>query len=300
MNLSQYDLIISSSAWFVTRGFKKKKEGAREVCYCHTPPRYLYGFETSKDWKKNWLVRAYATLVNPFMRVYDFRAAQRVDQFVTNSENTKSRIAKFYRQDARVVYPPVGSDKDYKVRNFVKDDGYYLMVNRLVRMKRIDVAVEVFGKLEGDKLKIVGTGPDEKRLKGLAEGKDNIEFLGYVDDEKLSELYAKCRAVIYLAIDEDFGITPVEAMQSGKPVIGVNSGGVKESVVDPSTGSGQVATGILMKNGGVNELVGEIKDFGKKKFDKKEILNQAEKFSKKRFIKEFGKLVELEYGKKRA
>lgn len=295
LDLREYDLIISSSAWFVTRGFLKKKKGAKEICYCHTPPRYLYGFETSREWKKNWLVRVYATIVNPFMRFYDFRSAKRVDQFVTNSENTRRRIDKFYRRKAKVIFPPV---RDFYqgltlVKNLVKNGDYYLMVNRLVRMKRIDVAIEAMRRVGCTvNLKIVGTGPDEKRLKELARGLSNIEFLGYVDDKKLSQLYARCKAVIYLARDEDFGITPVEAMQHGRPVIGIDSGGVRESVIDGKTG-------VLMEKGDAGELVDVIKKNKVRNLAEKDIKKQAEKFSRRKFKKEFGGVVELVYGKGR-
>src|SRR3990167_6726585 len=115
-NFSKYDIVITSASWFVTKGFRKQgnksNKGARgaksfvEVCYCHTPPRYLYGYATATDIKRNFLTRAYALIVNHFMRVYDFEAAQRVDYFIANSYEVQSRIKKFYRRDSVVIYPP--------------------------------------------------------------------------------------------------------------------------------------------------------------------------------------------------
>src|SRR3989337_4076415 len=110
-DFSQYDLVITSSSWYVTKGVVKRKttndkRGTIEICYCHTPPRYLYGYPTSINWQKYWPVRVYALLVNHFMRVYDFEAAQRVDYFIANSKEVAARIKKFYRRASKVIYPP--------------------------------------------------------------------------------------------------------------------------------------------------------------------------------------------------
>lgn len=287
-DLKEFDVVISSAAWFITKGVITRAE-TLHVCYCHTPPRYLYGLPTARDWKRSWLTRTYAVVVNPFLRHYDFLAAQKVDKFVTNSENTRRRIQKFYRRDARVIYPPVAMQPKLPITNYQLPNGYFLMVNRLVGMKRVDVAVKA-AKKNGVSLKILGTGIDEGRLKRMAGDAENIEFLGYVSDEKLGELYAGCLAVVYLADEEDFGITPVEAMMHGKPVIAVNSGGVKESVVDGETG-------ILLKNLSVEKLVEVLKKFKAQssKFKVDDIKTQAKKFSKGRFMKEMKEFVEKEY-----
>ena len=283
LDLSQFDVVISSAAWFITKGLITRPE-TLHVCYCHTPPRYLYGYPTSR--KSSWLTRLYAGIVNPGLRMYDFLAAQRVDVFVANSENVKRRIEKFYRREAIVVYPPIGvfSNQESGIRN-QGDGNYFLMVNRLVGPKRVDIAIEA-AKKSGVDLKIVGSGPEENRLRELAD--KHIEFLGYVDDDKLATLYANCKAVIYLGEEEDFGITPVEAMSFGKPVIGAKSGGIVETVNDK--------TGVLLEEVSVGKLAEILKQWDKK-WDSKEINKQAEKFSKKEFQRKMKELVETEYNK---
>lgn len=286
LDLSGYDVVISSAAWFITKGVVTRPE-TLHVCYCHTPPRYLYGYATAT--KQNGLVKLYGEVVNPGLRMYDYLAAQRVDKFVCNSEEVKRRIAKFYRREAEVIYPPVAQVA--KVAKVAQRD-YFLMVNRLVESKKVDVGIEA-AKRAGVKLKIVGTGREETRLKQLAGGAENIEFLGYVDDDQLQRLYAECRAVVYLPEDEDFGITPVEAANFGKPVIAVKGGGVTESVVDG-------VTGVLMDElrvEGLTKIFKEFTNLRKYEFKTDEIKKHAEKFSKDRFKREMKELVEREFSK---
>jgi len=307
-DFSKYDLVISSSSWYITRGFKgvKKAKGGKgfvEVCYCHTPPRYLYGYRTSVDYKKNPLVNAYAMFINHFIRMHDYEAAQRVDYFIANSEEVKRRIQKFYRRESKVIYPLVDTKK-FEVRNnagarskaakFEVPGGYFLSVSRLAGAKNIDLIVEVCKKLNLP-LKVVGTGREMQALKELAtrnkkqETRDNIEFLGEVDDKELVELYQNCRTLIFAASQEDFGIVPVEAMAAGKPVIALAEGGVLETVVDGKTG--------VYFDGATSEsLTLAINNFQKLEkngaFDPKSIRAHAQKFSKERFKREILKFVE--------
>ncbi|MBI2598825.1 glycosyltransferase, partial [Candidatus Curtissbacteria bacterium] len=252
--LADYDVVISSASWYVTKGVTRKgtksitgiksTKGTIEVCYCHTPPRYLYGYPTSVNWQKYWPVRIYALVVNHFMRVYDFEAAQRVDWFIANSKEVQSRIKKFYRRDSVVVYPPVEVKKlmaygkrQTAVSGKQQAESYFLVVSRIVGAKGLALAVEAANKL-GIKLKVVGKGAgysnEYQKMKDIAG--ENVEFLGYVDDEKLARLYAGAKAFLALAVDEDFGMTPVEAMLSGTPVIAYRGGGYLETVVDGKTG----------------------------------------------------------------
>src|SRR3989344_3632002 len=268
-DFSKYDLVITSSSWYVTKGLVKRKttndkRKTVEVCYCHTPPRYLYGYPTSVNWQKYWPVRVYALLVNHFMRVYDFEAAQRVDYFIANSKEVASRIKKFYRRDSKVIYPPVDigrfARKTTNAKRLTQEKAldvshsslgdYFLIVSRLVSAERVDLAVEVCAKL-GLPLKVVGTGPEMENLKDLANrlqttvyrkkelvGRrlSTVDFLGEVDDKTLIKLYQNCRAVIFPAEYEDFGLVPVEAQACGKPVIALAQGGVLESVIDKKNG----------------------------------------------------------------
>src|SRR3990167_59801 len=178
---SDYDVVISSASWYITKGFNKGMK-TKEICYCHTPPRWLYGYNTSVEWKKYWPVRVYGAIIGHFMRMYDFAAAQRVNYFIANSEEVKSRIQKFYRRDATVIYPPVSLPNVPKV----KKQDYYFMVSRIVGAKGLDMAVAAAEKL-GIKLKIAGAPAGYytgfKNLSSKASS--NIEFLGQVSDEEL-------------------------------------------------------------------------------------------------------------------
>lgn len=269
-DLSEYDVIIGSSSWYVTKGFMKKGS-AIEICYCHTPPRWLYGYPTSVEWQKYTIVRIYAAIVGFFMRQYDFNAAQRVNIFIANSKETQKRIQKFYRRESVVIYPPVGSPK---MQN-VKKENYYLFASRPVGGKGLEIAISAARKL-GIHLKVVGA----KR-----ENELTIDYLGYVTDVELMNLYAGAKAFLALATDEDFGMTPVEAMGTGTPVIAYKGGGYVESVVDGKTG-------ILFDDPSTEGLVGAIKKFETIKKDwKKDCLNQAKKFSTIRFEKEIRQVI---------
>lgn len=278
-DFSKYDVIIASSSWYVTRGFHKGKT-TREICYCHTPPRWLYGYKTSVELQKYWPVRFYAMIVGHFMRIYDYNAARRVDTFIANSEEVASRIKKFYRRDAVVIYPPVSLPKilaEYQ-KSKIKDP-YYFVVARIVGGKGLFLAVEAAQKLD-IKLKIAGapagyyTEYKELSKKALK----NVEFLGHVTDEELIKLYSEAKGFLALSEDEDFGITPVESMLCGTPVIAYYGGGYKETVVDGKTG-------LFFKEYTLDSLIDTIKKFEKMKFSAEACQKQAEKFSAKEFDK---------------
>lgn len=304
--LADYDVVISSASWYVTKGFGGRTDPSThsvvrshsplsvrsgpqrpvEVCYCHTPPRYLYGYPTSINWQKYWPIRVYALIVNFFMRIYDFEAAQRVDYFIANSENVKNRIKKFYRRDSVVIYPPVDLPKIPKV---LRGD-YFLVVSRIVGAKGLALAVDVANNLNL-KLKVVGRpagySNEFQKIKGMAG--ENIEFLGYVSDPDLVKLYAGARAFLALATDEDFGMTPVEAMLCGTPVIAYKGGGYLETVVEGKTGVFfSPATG-----GSLTMAINNFEALEKKgAFSSTTIKRHAQKFSKERFKREMIKFVE--------
>ncbi|RJP46801.1 MAG: glycosyltransferase family 4 protein [Armatimonadetes bacterium] len=298
-DFSEYDVVITSASWYVTKGINKSQIANRksqiegknikpvEVCYCHTPPRWLYGYRTSVEWQRYWPVRVYASIVGHFMRLYDYQAAQRVSYFIANSEEVKRRIWKFYRREAVVIYPPVDmkvkSQKSTPIESGSKVksmEEYYFVVARIVGAKGLDLAVKAAIR-KGFKLKIAGApagySSEYEKLGQLA--KDNVEFLGYVSDDELGSLYANAKAFLALAQDEDFGITPVESMMSGIPVIAYKGGGYKETVIDG-------VTGVFFEKSTVESLIDAIDRFEKMKFDSKDCRKQAEKFSKERFKKE--------------
>lgn len=305
-DLSTFDVVLISSAWYMPKGVSlaKSKKNSQPtthhsqplyICYCHTPPRYLYGYATALEFQRFWWGRLYANFINPFMRYYDFKSSETIDWFICNSKEVQRRIEKFYRREAKIVYPPVNV-KVEKSREQVersKEKGYYLMVNRLVQPKNIDLAIKACQKL-GQKLRIIGSGRDEKRLKAIAGDDPNIEFLGYVDDQKLADLYRNCLAVLYLAKDEDFGITPVEAMSFGKPVIALRSGGVVETIIEGKTG-------VFIDKPDIEELIRCLKSFppagGVQRFKPEDCFKQAAKFSKERFKLEIRTFVAEKYEK---
>lgn len=281
-DFSKYDVVITSASWYVTKGVVGLEKGPIEICYCHTPPRWLYGYKTSIELQRFWIVRVYAMIVGHFMRMYDFAAASRVNYFLANSEEVKERIKKFYRRDATVIYPPVSLPKIPRV----KKENYYFIVSRIVGGKGLDLAVAAAEKL-GITLKIAGAPAgyytEHKKLEKMA--KNNVEFLGHVSDEALVELYAGAKAFLALAQDEDFGITPVEAMLCGTPVIAYHGGGYKETIIDGKTG-------VFFHRQTVESLVETIKKFERMKLSAEVCRKQGEKFSKERFKKEIKEFVE--------
>lgn len=196
----------------------------------------------------------------------------RVHHFIAISKNVEERILRIYRRASDIIYPPVSTDL-FTVSE--RDDGYYLIVSALVPYKRVDLAVEAFNRL-GEKLLIAGTGPEKEKLEIMA--KRNIEFLGWQSDENLAKLYSSCRALIFPGV-EDFGIVPLEAMASGKPVVALGAGGALETVVT----KGDFPTGVFFYEQTADAIVNAIKVLSIKKFDPPAIRRHAEKFNRKNF-----------------
>jgi len=221
-DLRGYDLIISSESG-PAKGVLAPSS-ARHLCYCHTPMRYLWDLYPAyrNQWTHSRWKRAAMAPVANYLRLWDFASAARVDRFIANSHNVEARIRKIYRRDAEVIYPPVA------VESFQHkpSEDYFLVVSELVAYKQLDYAVATFSR-NGRRLRIVGDGPEYRRLKTLAHG--NVEFVGRLNDADLREAYARSRAFL-LPGEEDFGIAPVEALASGKPVVALARGGALETV----------------------------------------------------------------------
>ncbi len=303
-DFSKFDVVIASATGayspnnlkFKISNLKLKRPVT--VCYCHTPPRYLYGYATAREWRKNIIFRVLGELVNHFLRLIDFKSSQNVDYFIANSENVRERIKKFYKKDSKVIYPPVVSmnqESRIKKKNhnsrFIIPNSYYLAGGRIARPKHIELIVETFVKLNLP-LKVFGRGfaGYEKEFKiqnskfKIASKKSKVEFLGEVGDEEKIEFMRNAKAFIFAAEDEDFGITPVEAMSVGTPVIAYKSGGVVESVLEDKTG-------IFFDKLSVGSLSEAIERFSNSTIKPEDCIKQAQKFSKERFKKEIKEFV---------
>ncbi|MEK7616287.1 MAG: glycosyltransferase [Patescibacteria group bacterium] len=227
-DFSEFDTVLSVSASFA-KGIITKPS-TRHINYCLTPTRFLW------DDSQRYLRENYSPLLNkivaPFLsylRIWDHEASMRVDEYIGISRFVQERIKKYYDQDSAFIYPPVDTTK-YFVTELADD--YFLMVGRLVGYKRFDLAVKTFSAMELP-LKIVGDGPERARLEQMAE--PNIEFLGLVSDYKMPELYAHAKAVVFPQ-EEDFGLVPLEAMASGRPVVAYRAGGALETITEGVTG----------------------------------------------------------------
>jgi len=280
-DFSDYNVVLSISSSFA-KGIITKPN-TRHISYCLTPPRFLWD-DSHKFMEEFGYPRFIKNILPPFityLRMWDKEAAMRVDDFWTISNFVKSRITKYYHRDSRVIYCPVNTGKFY-VSDKIGD--YFFMAGRLVSYKRFDIAVKAFNLL-GWPLKIAGIGPELNRLKKMA--KSNIEFTGLITDQELAELYSHSRAVVFPQ-EEDFGIVPLEAMASGRPVVAYNAGGAAETVINNETG-------LLFNEQTEASLMETLKAFNQTNFKPEACQAQAEKFGievfKKNVMEELGKLL---------
>ncbi len=282
-DLSKYDLVISDASAFA-KGVITPVE-TLHICYCHTPTRYLWDYthQYINELKYNKYFKKIISLVLSRIRVWDRTAADRVDKFIANSRTVQRRIKKYYRRNSHIIYPPVEVDKFYISKNI---GDYFLIGGRLAPYKRVDIVIRAFIKL-GLKLKIFGNGVDMERLKQIAGDNKNIEFLGRVSDSEKQELYSRCLAFLNPQ-DEDFGITAVEAMASGRPVIAFARGGATETVI-----SG--VSGLFFNEQNPESIVKVISQFDSSKFNPQTIKNHAQKFSLQRFKKEIIEFISEKY-----
>jgi glycosyltransferase involved in cell wall biosynthesis len=221
-DLREYDLVVSSESGPAKGVIVPSR--ARHVCYCHTPMRYLWDLYPAyrNQWTKSRWKRAIMTPLAHYLRMWDYSSAARVDEFAANSENVRRRIWKTYRRESVVIPPPAAVETFY----WKPPEDYYLVVSELVAYKQVDSAVRVFSQ-NGRRLRVAGDGPEFKSLRRQAA--PHVEFCGRVSDADLRELYARCRAFV-MPGEEDFGITAVEALASGKPVIALGRGGALETI----------------------------------------------------------------------
>ena len=275
-NLKEYDLILSSST-SCAKGARKRKE-ATHICYINTPMRYAYEFKHEYTDGMNPIKKILVNFLLFFMRIWDKNNNKRVDYFISNSHEIQRRVKQTYNRESVVINPPVRCSL-FDVSDIDRD--YYFIVSRLVSYKRFDIAVQACKEL-GKKLIIIGDGPEREKLEKIADGSENIIFMGRQPDDVLKKYLQECRALLFPGL-EDFGIVPVEAMACGRPVIAYGKGGVLDTVVDGETG-------VLFSEQTVESLKDAILKFETMKFDKKKIREHSLQFDEsefKRKIKEF-------------
>jgi glycosyltransferase involved in cell wall biosynthesis len=291
-DLRAYDLVLSDASAFAKGVITSPS--TTHICYCHTPTRYLWDYthQYINELKYNKYFKKLISLILNYIRIWDRQAADRVDKFIANSKTVQNRITKYYRRDSTVIYPPVETEK-FSIAEKIED--YFLIGGRLAPYKRVDIVIEAFSQLTINnyqlsinnkipyKLKIFGDGVDLNRLKKLAGDNPNIEFLGRVDDKQKAELYQKCLAFINPQ-EEDFGITMVEAMASGRPVIAYRAGGATETIIENETG-------VFFNQQTAEALAEAIRNFDATKFNPQAIRKHAEQFSVNRFKSEIEKFI---------
>ena len=279
-DLSDFDVVISSSVIF-SKGLVLSLK-TKHICYCYSPTRFLWDRHMdyeNKSWQSN--------LARHVLRIWDRQASERVDQFVAISEHVRGRIKKYYRKDSKVIYPPINlnDSEQFKILNLkFKNPGYYLIVSRLFPHKNIDIAIDAFNRLNLPLL-IVGSGPQYKNLKAKIENRKTIKLVGFVPDEELPKYYQNCKAFI-MPQEEDFGLTPIEAMTFGKPVLALKQGGAIETLIEGKTGEffdDPIPEGLA---DGIRRLNENYKNY-----DPDFIKSHAAEFSRGKFAKEMLELV---------
>jgi len=268
-DLKGYDLVFS-----IGQGLSKgiiTQPGQPHVAYINTPPRYLWhlGEDNRNKGRLDSGLRAWA---EHRLRIWDVVSAERPDSFYGNSQNVVNRIEKIYRRPAEILFPPVDTNR-FSLGTAKRGD-FFLSVGRLIQYKRIDLIIEACIKTR-QPLKIVGKGPEEVRLRKLAQDAPWVEFLGFQSEEDLEKLYQTAKAFVFAA-EEDFGIVPVEAMSAGCPVIAYGKGGVQETVVDGKTGT-------LFQEQTITCLAETLASFKPENYAPETLRTQAEKFSTKLF-----------------
>lgn len=281
LDLSDYDLVISSSG-AEAKGIKVPDD-TLHVNYCHAPTHYYWSrYEEYMQHpglgKLDWLARLGLKLLVTPLRRWDFEAARRPDYIIANSSHIQSEIKKYYGRDSAVVHPPVLFERFQKPKNLRQKRTGFLISGRQTPYKRFDLAVEACTKANLP-LRVIGAGPDHDRLKSLAG--PTVTFLGKLSDEDLEREFAAAEALIFPGLD-DFGITPVEAMAAGTPVIAYKAGGALD-YVEPGK------TGMFFEDQTVDSLVAALKSFKPSKFKHTDIKIMAESFSSDHFQKNFQK-----------
>jgi glycosyltransferase involved in cell wall biosynthesis len=285
LDLRDYDVIISSSS-FVGKGVLTRPNQLH-ICYCHSPTRYLWG-----DWQEyielfpmpKMMKRVLPKLLTK-LRIWDLSAAQRPDQYIANSDFIATGIEKYYRRKAVVISPPVDT-KRFATKTPQQKQNYYLGFGRLVPQKKFDVLIEAFKTMPEKQLVIAGTGRNEGELKKQAEDYKNITFLGYVPDDEIPELMSQAKALLFPQI-EDAGITCLEALAAGTPVIAYGKGGATTTLQDGKTG-------IFFYEQTAQAIADAVERLatGNRQFASKDLIEHAKQYDKVLFQKKIKEFIE--------
>ncbi len=275
-DFSDYDLVLSDSSSYAKGIITGPK--TLHICYCHTPIRYAWddSHKYIEEFGYPGPIKKLIPLIMNYVRLWDSQAASRVDHFIANSSFIARRIEKYYGRKSEIIHPPIKTNLFYTAR----PKKYFLMVGRFLPYKCFDLAIKAFNQL-GWPLKIIGDGPDKRRLKKMAN--KNIEFIGLVSDDKLRKYYAYSQALIFPQ-EEDFGITAVESMASGRPVIAFKSGGILE-IIQPGV------TGLFFEKQKTESLIKVLKNFSSDDFDSELIKEKAAQFDQEKFKERIKELI---------
>ncbi|MBI5222200.1 MAG: glycosyltransferase [Candidatus Magasanikbacteria bacterium] len=280
-NLREFDVVLSSTSAFA-KGVLTRPD-TLHISYCHTPTRYLWTdtHEYIEDLKYNRLIKAALPRLIYHLRLWDKMSVDRVDNFIANSGTVRGRIQKYYRRESDIIYPPVDTHKFYINKNI---GDYFIAGGRLVPYKRFDLLVQVFNRLRWP-LVIFGTGPEYAKLKKHA--KDNIRFVGGISDEEKAAFLSRARALVHPQV-EDLGITPIESMASGRPVIAYPVGGASETVIPGETG-------VFFRTQSWESLLDTVLHFNYENWNSEKIREHAERYGVDLFKEKIKKYVEDRY-----
>jgi glycosyltransferase involved in cell wall biosynthesis len=284
IDLRGYDLVISCESG-PAKGVIPPA-GAVHICYCHSPMRYVWNMFHGYRERTGWLRRLMMPPLCHYLRIWDASASMRVDRFIANSATVAARIEKYYRRDAVVIHPPVDVELFESVPAGEVED-YYLMAGELVAYKRPELAIAAFNAL-GRRLIVIGGGEMLAEVRKLAG--PTVTVMGQQPFGVLRHHYARCRALVFPG-EEDFGIVPVEAMASGRPVIAYGCGGATETVVAG-------VSGLFFKEQTAAAIELAVQEFERMRFDPVAIRAEAQKFNTNRFVTEFTTAVENALGRK--
>jgi len=282
-DFSAYDVVVSDSSSYAKGIITRPK--TLHICYMHTPMRYAW--DDCQKYTRDFYFPSFIKNLIPFamnyIRLWDKVSADRVDVFIANSNFVAGRIKKYYRKDCIVVHPPVDTEKFSPTKSEEENQPYFLMVGRLIAYKRHDITIKAFNEL-GLPLKIIGRGPEMKRLKKIAG--PNIEFLGRVDDEKLKNHYQNCKGLIFPQ-EEDFGIVAMEALACGKPLIAFRGGDIPEHMEESTMG-------VFFDQQTSQAVSQAVQKFNTLSFDRQYISGKVQKFNREIFKERMRGIIENE------